>query len=394
MATTQFDWSVDFQLPSTTKTISYAIDNELLIGRPDPHELVFSGFDLSPYDGVSKGVSRRHAMFKISGDKLTLIDLGSDNGTMINGDKLEPNAPTEIHDGDIVHFGHLEVTLKVRATVRQSAIKAQRTELNLANAPKMGRGQRVLIVEDDQTIGQLYQAILQKAGLTVQIARDVVNAIRALNNTPALILLDMMLPGVHGVELCRYVRRDANFPSVPIIAISAHASSEAIRNAMESGADVFVAKPPNNIELSRLVLALIQKSETEHPNYTTKKLTGTASLDHITAPTRKDTLIFFVEGQREPIAVVVGTQVTMGRTSTTGQAHIDLEAHGAFEKGVSRTHAVIRRRSTSFVIEDMNSANGTFVNGHSLMQGEQLVLNNGDEIRLGELRMHVYLLAE
>jgi len=127
----------------------------------------------------------------------------------------------------------------------------------------------------------------------------------------------------------------------------------------------------------------------------TKQLRGTASLDYIAAQPRKDTVIIFVEGYRDPIGTVIQPQVTLGRQVGTNQrSHVDLEPYGAFDKGVSRVHARIRRNGDRFYAEDMESSNGTFVNGTGLNKGESKLIKNGDELRLGELRMHVYMLAD
>src|SRR5262249_2944647 len=219
---------------------------------------------------------------------------------------------------------------------------------------------------------------------------------RALNSvTPVLILLDIMLPGVHGLELCRYVRRDAEGPTIPIVVVSALTDPETIKMAIENGVDIYMGKPVNIKELNRVALAIVHKHEMENPTMQTKQLQGTASLDAIAGESRNDTIIIFVEGHREPIGAVVQPQLTLGRqaSGTQSRSHVDLESFGAFDKGVSRIHARIKRSKEGFVVEDLGSSNGTFVNGKALKSHEEVPLTNGNELRLGELRMHVYLLA-
>ncbi len=68
---------------------------------------------------------------------------------------------------------------------------------------------------------------------------------------------------------------------------------------------------------------------------------------------------------------------------------IDLTPHDAIEKGVSRTHAVLTRDQETVVVADLNSANGTFLNGQKLMPNEPRILRDNDELRLGRLVIRV-----
>ena len=391
------DWTIEFNFAHSSETVRIYIKTELLLGRIEPTQAIFGGLDLTPYQGTELGVSRRHAMIQWQGNHLVLLDLGSDNGTIVNGTRLQANTAVRIADGDTVYLGHLKMTVHMNTDYGLSTIKAKRVELNLLQPPTKGKGQRVLIVEDDVQISKLYQTVLENEGFTVQVCRDVVSAIRILNhNTPTLIVLDIRLPGVHGLELCRYVRRDTEIPTIPIVVSSALTDEESVQQAMAAGADLFLAKPLNIKELVRVVAALVEKHELENPAMHTKKLAGTASLDFVAAASRNDTIIIFVDGQREPLGTVIEKEITIGRGNpgAAPRSYLDLGQYGAFDKGVSRLHARLRRQDKSFVIEDLDSANGTFVNGHSLANQEAYPLKNGDEIRLGDLRMHIYLLAE
>ncbi len=395
--TSSSDWTLSISFSHTPETIRLLIKNELVIGRLEPDQAVFPGLDLAPYRAAELGVSRRHAAIRWQGNHLVVSDLGSDNGTILNGMRLQPDIPYRLADGDTLYLGHLKMTLHLNSDYGMSTIRARRYEFDMTNAPQKAHGQRILVVEDDIQITKLYQRLLEEAGFVVQVCRDVVSAIRVLNQqTPALILLDIRLPGVHGLELCRYVRRDTEIPSIPIVVASALSDDDTIQQAMQAEVDVYLAKPLNIKELVRVVQALVHKHEMDNPAMHTKKLAGTASLDFVVAASRNDTIIFFVEGQREPVGTVVEKEITLGRGNpgALSRTYVDLGSYGAFEKGVSRLHAKIRRQDKSFVIEDLDSANGTFVNGYSLTHEESLPLHNGDEIRLGDLRMHVYLLAE
>ncbi len=90
------------------------------------------------------------------------------------------------------------------------------------------------------------------------------------------------------------------------------------------------------------------------------------------------------------IALPVADVVTMGRDDPASNTpHIDLSPYGAYERGVSRKHVQFRRTNTLVYVSDMGSTNGTFINGRQLLPQDKRLLHNGDELRLGQLRMKV-----
>ncbi|HML21245.1 MAG TPA: FHA domain-containing protein [Aggregatilinea sp.] len=80
---------------------------ETLLGRSDDPAQPLVGLDLSPYGAAEHGVSRRHAAIRRGEDTLTLVDLGSTNGTHLNGQRLIPNQPRVLRDGDEIRLGKL-----------------------------------------------------------------------------------------------------------------------------------------------------------------------------------------------------------------------------------------------------------------------------------------------
>ena len=80
---------------------------EILVGRSDTQAQAVPDLDLNPYGAAEQGVSRRHAVIRRGEDTLTLIDLGSTNGTHLNGQRLIPNQPRVLRDGDEIRMGKL-----------------------------------------------------------------------------------------------------------------------------------------------------------------------------------------------------------------------------------------------------------------------------------------------
>jgi len=81
--------------------------DEMTLGRADPASTSKPSLDLTPFGAQEKGVSRMHATIRRGDDTLTLIDLGSVNGTHLNGQRLIPNQPRVLRDGDEIRLGKL-----------------------------------------------------------------------------------------------------------------------------------------------------------------------------------------------------------------------------------------------------------------------------------------------
>lgn len=86
---------------------------EALIGRADPVSRVFPEVDLTPHGGYDAGVSRRHCRILQQGDQFFVEDLGSTNGTKLNGQIIPPNQLRPLQDGDTLELGLLKLTFKV-----------------------------------------------------------------------------------------------------------------------------------------------------------------------------------------------------------------------------------------------------------------------------------------
>lgn len=82
-------------------------NEELILGRLDPDTGEAPEIDLARYRAAEKGVSRRHAVIARRETALNLIDLGTPNGTFLNGQRLVANQPRVLRDGDEVRLGHL-----------------------------------------------------------------------------------------------------------------------------------------------------------------------------------------------------------------------------------------------------------------------------------------------
>ncbi len=102
----------------------------------------------------------------------------------------------------------------------------------------------IVIVEDNEDNQALVEKILKFKGYASVTFENALEAIEYLrNNTPDLILMDVSLPEMDGLEATRILRNFDNLAFVPIIALSAHVMQEEINNALEAGCSDYLAKP-------------------------------------------------------------------------------------------------------------------------------------------------------
>ena len=118
---------------------------------------------------------------------------------------------------------------------------------------------RILVVEDEETLAEAISFLLGKEGFDVAVAATGPAAIESFEKTGAdLILLDLMLPGLSGTEVCRQIR---NKSSVPIIMLTAKDSEIDKVVGLELGADDYVTKPYSSRELIARIRAVLRRGE-------------------------------------------------------------------------------------------------------------------------------------
>ena len=120
---------------------------------------------------------------------------------------------------------------------------------------------RVLVVDDSQVTAKVTQAYLEAAGYQVQIAPDGPSALQAvLDRPPDLILLDVVLPGIDGFEVCRRMRKLSVTASVPIIMLTSKSTIADKKIGFEAGADDYLTKPVEAAELQMRAAAQLRRS--------------------------------------------------------------------------------------------------------------------------------------
>jgi two-component system alkaline phosphatase synthesis response regulator PhoP len=122
-------------------------------------------------------------------------------------------------------------------------------------------GKKILVVDDDVKTVELVRLYLNRDGYRVITAHDGTNALRlARENHPDLIVLDLMLPGVDGLAICRTLRAESD---VPIIMLTARTTEEDKLIGLDLGADDYVTKPFSPRELASRVRAVLRRASEE-----------------------------------------------------------------------------------------------------------------------------------
>ncbi|HET6459653.1 MAG TPA: response regulator [Syntrophales bacterium] len=124
---------------------------------------------------------------------------------------------------------------------------------------------KILIVDDEKDIADLISYNLEEEGFTTIKAYDGESALRLVKaKRPDLLILDLMLPGVRGLEVCKFIRKDPDIEALPIIMLTAKGDQVDKILGLEMGADDYITKPFNVRELVARVRAVLRRAEVSH----------------------------------------------------------------------------------------------------------------------------------
>jgi two-component system response regulator MtrA len=120
---------------------------------------------------------------------------------------------------------------------------------------------RVLVVDDDPALAEMLTIVLRGEGFDTAVVGDGTRALPAVRELrPDVVLLDLMLPGMNGIDVCRAIRTESG---VPIVMLTAKTDTVDIVLGLESGADDYVVKPFKPKELIARIRARVRRTETE-----------------------------------------------------------------------------------------------------------------------------------
>lgn len=120
---------------------------------------------------------------------------------------------------------------------------------------------RVLVVDDDPALAEMLTIVLRGEGFETAVVADGTRALPAVRDSqPDVVLLDLMLPGMNGIDVCRAIRAESG---VPIVMLTAKSDTVDVVLGLESGADDYVVKPFKPKELVARIRARVRRNEAE-----------------------------------------------------------------------------------------------------------------------------------
>ena len=128
--------------------------------------------------------------------------------------------------------------------------------------PEQNRAPVVLLVDDNEQNLELLEAYLEELRCEIRKAKDGVEAIESVGQVaPDLILLDVMMPRMSGFQACKKLKSDAATKDIPIVMVTALSEVSDVEHAVDVGADDFLSKPVNRLELVTRVRSLLKLAE-------------------------------------------------------------------------------------------------------------------------------------
>lgn len=250
-------WVIELRVVGTAHILQVPASENIIVGRADPKRGVTPEVDLTPFAAHTLGVSRQHACISVKADRVVVRDLKSANGTFLNGHVLAPEEEYRLRHGDQLSFGqlHLQVLFSVTPTNEK-----QGSTKGTGDLAKIGSGQTILVADDDQDVARVLGSILERAGFKVSMVTTAVEAMNQLTNQlPDAIILEVVLPDMSGLEIARYVRKQATGNGIPIIAISGATGGFHLNQSMEAGVDVFLNKPIGVDDIMDALMKIVPK---------------------------------------------------------------------------------------------------------------------------------------
>ena len=130
-----------------------------------------------------------------------------------------------------------------------------------ANLHKEGQRPVILVVDDEEEIRTVMRLTLTIAGYEVREAENGERALDSLEkNLPDLILLDVLMPGMDGFEVCRRVRANSETAQIPVLILSARTDARSREDGLDAGATKYLTKPISPPELLQHIAEVLEKS--------------------------------------------------------------------------------------------------------------------------------------
>lgn len=142
---------------------------------------------------------------------------------------------------------------------------------------------KLLVVEDEKDIADLIVYNAEKSGFDAEVAYNGEDALKLARTTPPnLIILDLMLPGIDGMDVCRILKGDKSTAEIPIVMLTARGSEEDIVRGLELGADDYITKPFSPRVLFARINGVLRRSRSKVPKKNEQIVFENIFLDPVT----------------------------------------------------------------------------------------------------------------
>lgn len=243
-------WVIEFRVIGTPDIIRAPLGERLIIGRSDINKSIVPDIDLNDYGGQKRGVSRKHARIIMRNNRLTIEDVGSANGTYVNGQHINVLQPVRVRDADHIKLGSLalQVHFVVKPSLKDETLHGGNSNLEI---PKLSDGQRLLILDDNREMCTVLRFIATRAGFKVTVSHNVGAAIAHIDTGEIdAMFVELILEDGNSLNVVDYARQKRD---IPVVATVSTAGGYREGQARSSGVQEVLLKP---IAVEQLIEAL------------------------------------------------------------------------------------------------------------------------------------------
>jgi pSer/pThr/pTyr-binding forkhead associated (FHA) protein len=233
-------WVIEFRVIGTPDIIRLPLGDRLIVGRSDTNKSINPDIDLNDYSGQKRGVSRKHARLILRDNRVMIEDLGSANGTYVNGQYINVLQPVRVRDGDHIKFGSLalQVHFVVQPSLSDETLHGQAANLNI---PKLSNGQRLLILDDNKEVCTVLRFIATRAGFKPTVAHNIGAAMAHIDTGEIdALFVELILEDGNSLTVVDYARQKRN---IPVVATSATTGGYREGQARNNGVQEIFFKP-------------------------------------------------------------------------------------------------------------------------------------------------------
>lgn len=235
-------WVIELRVVGTPDMLRVPTGMRLTLGRIDYDHDIYPDIDLSAYNAKEHGVSRKHARFTMADNRITIEDLGSSNGTLVNGKHIGVRKPTRIYSGDEIKLGNLvlQVNFLMQPFTNEDTIHDMGNHITV---PTIGDKQHILIIDDNKAICAVVRMLALRAGFRASVTHNTSQALSIFDNeTIDGIFIELMLEEDNALNFVNYVCKKSN-STVPIIATSSSTGGYRENQALSIGVNQLIDKP-------------------------------------------------------------------------------------------------------------------------------------------------------